>query len=61
MKADEILTNWTPPPVLLAHYPGGHFGYDKMGRPIWIEPIGRVDVKGKRILQVWWSVAYVLG
>lgn len=46
VKADEILTNWTPPPVLLAHYPGGHHGYDRIGRPIWIEPSGRADVKG---------------
>lgn len=46
VKADEILTNWTPPPVLLAHYPGGQFGYDKAGRPIWIEPAGKADIKG---------------
>jgi len=39
--------DWTPPEVLRRFYPGGLFGHDKRGRPIWIEPIGLGDYKGK--------------
>lgn len=46
VKADEILANWNPPPVLLEYYPGGLFSRDKEGRAVWIEPLGRADVKG---------------
>jgi hypothetical protein len=44
--ADTILTDWTAPEVLQKYYPGGLYGYDKKGRPIWIEPVGYSDVKG---------------
>ena len=45
--ADTIVNDWTPPEVLLKYHPGGFFGHDKEGCPIWIDPIGRADVKGE--------------
>ena len=41
------MNDWTPPEVLLKYHPGGFFGHDKEGCPIWIDPIGRADVKGE--------------
>ncbi len=30
----------------MKYYPGGLAGFDKVGRPVWIDTIGRADVKG---------------
>jgi len=46
MGADRVL-EWTPPEVIQRYYPGGIVGNDKEGHPVWIEPGGRVDMKGK--------------
>lgn len=46
VKADEIW-NWEPPDVLTKYYPGDICGYDKSGRPIWMEPPGYADYHGK--------------
>ena len=35
------------PEVLRKYYPGGHCGFDKEGCPIWIDPIGNIDPKGR--------------
>lgn len=33
--------------VLQKYYPGGFFGYDKEGAPVFIDPVGRIDFKGR--------------
>ena len=43
--ADSVL-QWTAPESLRRFYPGGLYGHDKFGRPIWIEPLGFADVRG---------------
>ena len=32
--------------VLAQFYPGGYFGYDKEGAPVFIDPVGQIDFKG---------------
>lgn len=32
--------------VLWKYYPGGFFGHDRDGRPVFIQPLGRIDFKG---------------
>lgn len=49
--ADKLVETYTPPEVLRKYYPGGFCGYDKQGYPVWIDTIGRADVKGKRNLK----------
>lgn len=44
--ADTILDTYTPPEVLSKHYVGGVTGEDKYGRPVSIDPIGKLDLKG---------------
>ncbi len=46
MGVDALLNEWQPPDVLTKYSPGGLFGHDKEGCPIWIEPIGLADVQG---------------
>ena len=45
MGVDTVL-DWTPPEVLVKYYPGGTYGFDKEGYPIWIDTLGFVDLKG---------------
>ena len=43
---DTILTDWTPPELLPKYYPGGLFGHDKLGHPIYFETVGYADIRG---------------
>ena len=43
---DEILEKWTPPSVLTHCYPGGFFGEDRGGHPVWYENMGNLDFRG---------------
>ncbi|EDO39298.1 predicted protein, partial [Nematostella vectensis] len=43
---DTILEDYKPPEVLEKYDPGGFFGYDKEGFPIFIDPVGKIDFKG---------------
>lgn len=46
MQVDKVL-EWEVPEVLLKYYPGGYFGEDKEGCPLWFDTLGTVDLKGK--------------
>ena len=43
---DKILEDWTPPEVLIHCYPGGFFGEDRGGHPVWYECMGNLDFRG---------------
>ena len=45
-EADTILESWTPPEVLTRCFPGGFFGEDKGGHPVWYECMGNLDFRG---------------
>jgi hypothetical protein len=45
--ADTILNDFKRPEVMRLYYPGGLFGEDKQGRPVWIDPLGSADVRGQ--------------
>ncbi len=47
--ADSILKTWKSPKILEKHYPGGICGEDRTGRPLWLDPLGRADLKGNNI------------
>ena len=42
----DTLLDWDVPEVLKMYYPGGFFGEDKHGCPIWIDTLGTIDPKG---------------
>jgi len=44
---DQILVQHKLPEVVMKYYPGGHCGFDKDGCPVWIDPIGNIDTKGR--------------
>ncbi|XP_060077260.1 SEC14-like protein 2 [Ylistrum balloti] len=44
--ADTILESYMIPEIVSKYLTGGHCGYDKLGNPIWIDPFGRIDIKG---------------
>ncbi|KAM4635020.1 SEC14-like protein 2 isoform 2-T2 [Polymixia lowei] len=46
MKADTIISDWTPPEVIEKYVSGGMCGYDREGSPIWYDVIGPLDPKG---------------
>ena len=46
-RADEILEEWTPPEVLVKCFPGGFFGEDRGGHPVWYDNMGNLDYRGE--------------
>ena len=44
--ADTILQDWTPPEVLQKCFPGGFFGEDRDGDPVYYDSIGNLDFRG---------------
>jgi hypothetical protein len=50
--ADTILTDFKEPEVIRKYYPGSLFGVAKDGSPVWIEPMGRGDLKGRDFFQM---------
>ncbi|XP_051906757.1 SEC14-like protein 2 isoform X2 [Hippocampus zosterae] len=46
MKADTIISDWTPPEVIARYVSGGMCGHDKDGNPIWFDVLGPLDPKG---------------
>ena len=44
--ADTILEDYEIPDILKKYLTGGQCGEDKEGCPIWVDPYGRVDMKG---------------
>ncbi|XP_069134410.1 SEC14-like protein 3 [Argopecten irradians] len=44
--ADTILESFKIPEIIDKYLTGGHCGFDKEGNPIWIDPFGRIDIKG---------------
>ena len=46
-NADELTSTYTAPEVLEKYYVGCVSGYDKEGRPLWIDPFPLLDARGK--------------
>lgn len=46
MGCDTILEDWSPPEVLQKCFPGGFFGEDREGSPVWYDNMGNLDFKG---------------
>ncbi|XP_013402720.2 SEC14-like protein 2 [Lingula anatina] len=44
--ADTILEDCVLPEVITTYYAGGWCGFDKEGDPVWVDPVGRLDLKG---------------
>ena len=44
---DTILTDYEPPEVLKKYVPGGFFGEDREGHPVWYDISGNIDARGK--------------
>lgn len=44
--ADSIIEKYQEPEVMAKYYAGGLYGQDREGRPIWINPLGNLDIKG---------------
>ena len=45
-ELDTILEEWTPPEVLAKYTPGGFFGEDREGHPVWYDCMGNLDFRG---------------
>ena len=43
---DSTLRQWTPPEVLVKFIPGGFFGEDREGHPVWHSNMGNLDIEG---------------
>jgi len=54
--ADTILQDWTPPEVLTRCFPGGFFGEDKGGHPVWYDCMGNLDFRGTSSTDLGWKV-----
>jgi hypothetical protein len=46
LQVDTLLAEYIPPPVLKECFPGGFFGEDREGHPVWYDNFGNLDVKG---------------
>lgn len=46
-EADTIMQTYTPPEVLQKCVPGGYFGEDRDGHPVWYDNVGTLDFKGR--------------
>ena len=42
-----MLETYKAPEVLVKYFPGGLCGHDKDGNPVWIDPLGGADMKGR--------------
>ena len=42
----SLLETWTPPEALVKFWPGGQFGEDRAGHPVFYENDGNVDLRG---------------
>lgn len=41
-----LVRDWSPPEVLIEYIPGGFFGEDREGHPVWHSNMGNLDIKG---------------
>ncbi|XP_061656940.1 SEC14-like protein 2 [Syngnathoides biaculeatus] len=46
MQVDGIVSDWTPPEVIVRYVSGGACGHDKEGSPVWYDVAGPLDPKG---------------
>ena len=44
--SDTVVEDFEAPEVVKKYWPGGLYGFDKNGAPVWIEVPGYADVKG---------------
>ena len=44
---DTILTEYEPAEVLKNYVPGGFFGEDREGHPVWYDVSGNIDARGE--------------
>ena len=49
MDVDSLLETWTPPDVLQKCFPGGFFGEDRDGHPVWYDNYGNLDFRGELV------------
>lgn len=50
--ANTIIQDWTPPEVLQKCFPGGFFGEDRDGHPVWYDSVGNLDFRGEMRIAV---------
>ncbi len=48
---DTIIEDYRPPEVF-QYNPGGFFGEDRDGHPIWYDRIGRLDLRGGQLQNI---------
>ena len=54
--ADKILSEYQPIDVIEKYRTGGIIGFDKEGCPVYIDPYGLVDLKGKGFQVCNWKI-----
>jgi len=59
MGADTVLDEWTAPEVLRKYFVGGMAGHDREGSPVYVVPMGRLDMKGTYVILGWGDVKYM--
>ena len=47
---DTILTDYEPPEVIQKYLPGGFFGEDREGHPVWYDVSGNIDARGESLI-----------